>query len=125
MRCTKCGSTEEGQAKFCRQCGNALEGTEAPTVPITERMEEAPMHETDILIEIKAELRETKRIERGRILFVIIYADVDQKHKLPPGSTEQHLGQAAQESDMEIVTKGPTRAELRIREAGPPRTYRA
>jgi hypothetical protein len=125
MRCTKCGSTEEGQAKFCRKCGNALEGSEAPTVPITDRMEQAPMDKTDILIEIKAELRETKLRERGRIQFKIIYADVDRKHQLPPGSTEQHLEQAAQESDMVIVSKGSTRAELCIREAGPASVLRA
>jgi hypothetical protein len=108
MICSRCGSAfEEGQ--FCRKCGSRLVDPEARTVAITERTGQAAMDKSDILIEIKRELR----THDGVTPFVIIYADVDREYELPPGSTEQYIELAAQQSDVEIIDKGSTRGELR------------
>jgi hypothetical protein len=118
MICSKCGHTEEGEQNFCRKCGSLLD-TDISTVPLTECMDQPPMDTTDILIVLKDELRKTSREHRAGA-FVITFADVDREHKLPAGSTELHIEQAAQESDMDIK-KGATRAELRRRPLKPMR----
>jgi RNA polymerase subunit RPABC4/transcription elongation factor Spt4 len=115
MICPKCGS-EEGQQHFCRKCGTLID-TEISTVPITERMHQPPMDSTDILIVLKDELRKRLTEHRGGP-FVITFADVDREQNLPAGSTERHIEQAAQESDMDIK-KGTTKAELCQRRTGP------
>ncbi len=66
---------------------------------------------------LKDELRKKSREHRAGA-FVITYADVDREHKLPAGSTDLHIKQAAEESDMDI-SKGATRAELRRRPLAP------
>lgn len=114
MICPKCGS-DEGQQNFCRQCGSLLD-TEVSTVPLTERMDQ-PMDTIDILIVLKDELRKKLTGHRGGP-FVITFADVDREQKLPAGSTERHMEQAAQESGIDIK-KGATKAELRQRPTGP------
>ena len=106
MICSNCGSASE-QGQYCRKCGSLLIDNEARTIPIA-----SPMDKGDILIEIKGELRQQKTTP-----FVITYVDVDQAHNLPPGSTEKYIEQAAEESNMEIITKGSTRAEIRRRPA--------
>jgi len=118
MICSKCGSDEEGEPNFCRKCGSLLD-TELSTVPLTEPMNQPQMDTTDILIVLKDDLR-TKQIEHRAAPFAITYADIDREHNLPAGSTELHIGQAAQECDMNIE-KGATRAELRHRPKGPMR----
>lgn len=56
MICSKCGSPiEEGQ--FCRKCGSRLVDPDACTLAITKPAGQAAMDESDILIEIKRELR--------------------------------------------------------------------
>src|SRR6266498_1178965 len=107
MKCSNCGSDSE-QGQYCRQCGSRLVDTEAHTVPITEPTNQAPMDKNDILIAIRQHLR-----QQGSRTFVITYAEVDRECHLPPGSTEQHIGQAVQETNIEIISKGSTRAELR------------
>lgn len=118
MICSKCGHTEEGQQNFCRKCGSLVD-TETPTVPLPEGMPQAPMNTIDILIVLRAELRK-KSIEHQAGPFDITFVDVDREHNLPPGSTELHIDQAAQECEMDIE-KGATKAELRHRPKGPTR----
>lgn len=118
MICSECGYTEEGQQNFCRKCGSLVDA-ETPTVPLTEPMHQPPMNTADILIMLKAELRK-KSIEHRAGPFDITFADVDREHNLPVGSTERHIEQAAQASDM-VIEKGAARAELRHRPRGPTR----